>query len=137
MLTEKNPKSIPTLWALPFYPKDFFNVVNTHFYCALADICATWIKSALIATIYPLREVPSHSLWRSHYIVSPTRMHSSRMRSARLLTVSRSIRLGWGVAQPPVMQTPPPSVDRQTPVKISPCPKLRLRAVKIPPLATS
>ena len=39
-------------------------------------------------------------------------MHCSRMRAARLLTVSRSIPyiLGGESAQPPGMQTPPPQV---------------------------
>ena len=30
-----------------------------------------------------------------------------------------------------VKETPSPTVDRQTPVKLLPCPKLRLRALKI------
>ena len=93
-------------------------------------------------------------------------MHSSRLRTARSLTVSRSIGGGGGLgvfcpthpdADPPGCRPPsgcrppprcrPPSwmqshlpdadpldadppVDRQTPVKTLPCPKLRFRAVK-------
>ena len=48
-------------------------------------------------------------------------LHSSRMRTARSLPYG-------GVFS--VRKTPPP-VDRQMPVKILPCPKLRLRAVVI------
>ena len=86
--------------------------------------------------------------------INATRMHSSRMRTACLLTVSHSIRWG-GLPNPPWMQTPLPprcrpstlptgcrppqsprmdahhplDTDRQMLVKILPCPKLRLRAV--------
>ena len=49
-------------------PKDFFDIADTHFCSAFANICATWIKSTLISTIYPPHEVPLHTLWRSHYI---------------------------------------------------------------------
>ena len=58
-----------------------------------------------------------------------TRMHSSRMRTAR----SSSRQGGGGFppgtpgTRPP--RTSPPLVDRHTPVNILPCPKLRLRAV--------
>ena len=73
-------------------------------------------------------------------------MHSSRMRTARFLPYGGSLSRasvqgglchggglcpgGWGGVS--VMKTPSPlwTVDRQTPVKISPCPKLRLWAVK-------
>ena len=64
-------------------------------------------------------------------------MHSSRMRTARLLAVSGggglhpggSASMG-GLPRGEVGQTPLPPVDRQTPVKTLPCPKLRLRVVK-------
>ena len=54
--------------------------------------------------------VTVNKFWRSLFwrIMLKTRMHSSRMRTARSLTLSRSIRLG-GVcptAPPPPMQTP-------------------------------
>ena len=45
-----------------------------------------------------------------HTDVDKTRMHSSRMRTARLLTVSRSIQWGGSAHPPPPrppMQTPP------------------------------
>ena len=56
----------------------------------------------------------------SHQTDEKTRMHSSRMRTARLLTVSRSIRGGvclgeclpGGVSQHAMGQTPP--VNRMT-----------------------
>ena len=74
-----------------------------------------------------------------------TRMHSSRMRTARLLIVSHVSR-GWGLRRPPprppphwmqttpsdaYWETNPPSVDRQTPVKTLPCSNLCLRAVNM------
>ena len=89
----------------------------------------------------------------SHFVISEqfcvifwkksmTRMHSSRMHTAR-----SSSRWGWSPpsnppgTRHPLDQTPPPRpgtyqtrhppVDRQTPVNILPCPKLCLRAVKI------
>ena len=102
-----------------------------------------------------------------HWSDDWTRMHSSRMRTARLLTVSRSTPWGWGcsasrsVLHPEGVCTqgrsasrrvciqvrwaeipsyvicdacsednPPPPVDRQTPVKTLPYPKLRLRVIK-------
>ena len=79
-------------------------------------------------------------------------MHSSKMRTDRLLTVSRSIQWeeglhlagGGGVGRHPRSATGvggggvgqtcvicDACWDRQTPVKSLPCPKLRLRAIKI------
>ena len=85
-----------------------------------------------------------------------TRLHSSRMRTARALTISPSMLCAVGVSAPgrsvcsrgvcsrgvcswgvyPSMHwgRQPPSVNRildHTPMKILPCPKLRLRAVNI------
>ena len=64
-----------------------------------------------------------------------TKMHSSRMRTVRSLTVSRGIRLGGCTAQPPpdVRHRPP---DAAPPLDADPPPrgqndKLRLRAVII------
>ena len=58
-------------------------------------------------------------------------MHSSRMRTARTLPVQG----GLPDRDPPWTETHSgqrsPPVDRQTPVKILPCPKLRLRVLKI------
>ena len=61
------------------------------------------------------------------------RMRSSRMRTTRLLTVSRSI--GWrGVyLSIPLPPTPREQNGCQTGAKTLPCPKLRLRAVKTQP----
>ena len=57
-----------------------------------------------------------------------TRMHSSRMHTAH----SSSRPGGLHQAPSPRPGThPPPPVDRHTPVNILPCPKLRLRAVKM------
>ena len=56
-----------------------------------------------------------------------TRMHSSRMRTTGSLPYRR-VSLDKDASPPTETETPPP-VDRQTPVKILPCPKLRLRAV--------
>ena len=75
-------------------------------------------------------------------------MHSSRMRTARLLTASRSIRWRGGACMPEegvhgggcvprgdvhaqgvCMPCTPPWREWQMLVKILPCPKLRLRAV--------
>ena len=63
-----------------------------------------------------------------------TSMHSSKMSTARLLTVSRGIREGGGSAQGSVHLSsphlPPPGQNSwHTLVKTLPCPKLRLRAV--------
>ena len=64
-------------------------------------------------------------------------MHSSRMRTARSLPY-RGVSLTDPPGQrppsgqnPPSGQRPPPPVDRQTPVKLLPCLKLRLWAVTI------
>ena len=70
-----------------------------------------------------------------------TRMHSSRMRSARSSSRPGGLHQAppSGTRHPPQDQAPPPPsgtrhplpVDRHTPVNILPCPKLRLRAVKM------
>ena len=67
------------------------------------------------------------------------RMHSSRMHTARSLTVSRSIQWGGGNCPLPLDADPPDadspwmqtSLDPDKRVKTLPCPKLRLRAAKI------
>ena len=46
----------------------------------------------------------------SHVHIQITRMHSSRMRTARLLTVSCNAR-GWGVCPTPLDAETPPGVD--------------------------
>ena len=48
--------------------------------------------------------------------------------SAREVSVQGDLCLGGGLYQGDPLHSPPP-VDRKTPVKILPCPKLRLRAV--------
>ena len=67
-----------------------------------------------------------------------TRLHSSRVRTARSLPYG-----GFRDRDPPTWTEAPPTpgqrppldrdlpVDRQKPVKILPCPKLRLRVVKM------
>ena len=55
-----------------------------------------------------------------------TRMHSSRVRTVRF---SGCLFGGGGVCPGCLLQPPP--VDRQMPVKILPCPKLRLQVVII------
>ena len=88
---------------------------------------------AIIPCTFPFNRNPLKSL---------TRMHSSRMRTARSSSRPGGLHQppprdlgtppGPGTAQdqaPPWDQAPP--VDRHTPVNILPCPKLRLRAVTI------
>ena len=70
-----------------------------------------------------------------------TSMHSSAMRTARVLNVSHSIpcisggSASWGVLYPggqnPWLGRPPSPVNRQTGVKTLPCPKVRVPAVKM------
>ena len=66
------------------------------------------------------------------HIVDQTRMHSSRMLTASSLQYRRGRGSIQGITlsgRPPRTETPP--FDRQTPVIILSCPKLRLRAVII------
>ena len=67
------------------------------------------------------------------YIIQKTRLHSSRMRTARALTdlpaCSAPGGACSGVSQHALRQNPP-WTEWQTDVKILPFPKLRLRAVK-------
>ena len=65
------------------------------------------------------------SLPRSCKNSHKTRKHSSRMRTPRSSPYG-----GVSVQRPPWTETPPP-VNSQTRVKIVPCSKLRLRAVKM------
>ena len=78
--------------------------------------------------------------------IKTTRMHSSRMRTVRSSSrrgdLHQATPLGPCTTPPPGTMHPPgtmpprdhaPPVDRHTNVNILPCPKLRLRAVKILP----
>ena len=60
-----------------------------------------------------------------------TRMHSSRMCTARSSSRRGEISTRTPGTRPPSPGPGTPPVDRHTPVNILPCPKLRLRAVKI------
>ena len=115
--------------------------------CYLCKFCTT-------GSPFPDSDVKfrASSLRVSNVILFPTRLHSSRMRTARSLTVSPSMLCSWGVGglvrglawscgggggawswgwYPSMHWGRPPALwtEWQTGVKILPCPKLRLRAV--------
>ena len=92
------------------------------FYWPPKNVLSQWIFQHLVTSLY---------MWMNlnlQQIKSPTRMHSSRMRTARSFTVSRSIR--WGVGPTP-LNADPLRTEWHTGAITLPCPKLRLRAVII------
>ena len=107
--------------------------------------CQHAVKYHLVAVMCSKNSISALPGKIVFWYILKTRMHSSRMHTTRLLTISRSIRWGWGVVcptpldadHPSPMQTPSPRcrpprtpwTEWHTHVKILPCPKLRLRTV--------